>query len=79
MGVRGLTTFVSNHANRLLKDTRLKQQNLVIDGDALIWYLVGHYRIPHWCGGDCSLMYDAFTGFFSTLQKCELRCVVVFD
>lgn len=51
MGIRGLTTFISENPI-LLKPYELHDSYVIIDGDNLLYPLYFHNKINVVCGGD---------------------------
>uniref|UniRef100_A0A672HEQ9 Asteroid domain-containing protein n=1 Tax=Salarias fasciatus TaxID=181472 RepID=A0A672HEQ9_SALFA len=78
MGVHGLTSYVEGHRH-LLKDVKLRDSRLVIDGSSLYYRLYFNSGLDQQRGGD----YDQFSlrlqQFFSALKTCSIQPYVVLD
>ena len=78
MGVGGLTTFVDDN-NHLLKDHRLHDTRVIIDGNNLYHFLYFYHGICSRFGGDLDDFADSVTTYFNTLRTCNIQPYVVFD
>lgn len=77
MGVRGLTTYVAEHADRYLVPFELYNCNVVIDGDSLTCYL--YKSVNSAFGGDYDHYFRAVCNFFNTLNQCNVTPYVLLD
>lgn len=80
MGVRGLTTYIAQHADRYLDPYELADCNLVIDGDSLSSNL---YKWVSNCnsafGGNYDQYYRTICDFFAKLKQCNVTAYVLLD
>ncbi|XP_045215530.2 protein asteroid homolog 1-like [Mercenaria mercenaria] len=79
MGVRFLTSYISENDDKYLCDYDLQNTKLIIDGSSLIFFLYEHYKIPHQFGGDYDIFARRCKEFFNILTQCNVTPVVVFD
>jgi hypothetical protein len=80
MGIRGLTTFISNNPRTYLSDHRLHDCIIVIDGNNIssqlyVWYSKSNSAF----GGDYDRYYKCVYNFFTLLKICNVTPLVVFD
>ena len=78
MGVKGLTSFLDSNS-QFLTDFKLRDTKVIIDGNNLFHFLNDLYHVDNNYGGDYDCFALATTGFFSTLMKCNVTPVVLFD
>lgn len=80
MGVRGLTTYIAENADRYFEPYELHDCKLVIDGDSLSSQL---YKSSSECnsafGGDYDQYYRHICNFFKMLQQCSVEPYVLLD
>ncbi|XP_041104026.1 protein asteroid homolog 1-like isoform X2 [Polyodon spathula] len=78
MGIHGLTSYVRNNCNFFI-DTKLKNTNIIIDGNSLYYHLYFNsgFDIRH--GGDYDLFADLVRSFFKQLFLCHINPYVVLD
>ncbi|XP_006883384.1 PREDICTED: protein asteroid homolog 1 [Elephantulus edwardii] len=79
MGIRGLMSFVEDHRKELLRDVKLRDTRLVIDGYALFHWLSFHSDLELRYGGDYDSFADVAREFFETLSACGICPYVVLD
>lgn len=80
MGVRGLTTFIAQHANRYLDPHELHDCNLVIDGDNLCSQLYKQCdKGLSAFGGNYDDFFRNVVEFFAMLKKCNVTPYVLLD
>ncbi|RZF34787.1 hypothetical protein LSTR_LSTR007839 [Laodelphax striatellus] len=81
MGVRGLTTFISNNDKRYLKSHKLHNTHVIIDGNSLACQLFSlrGTRVYFAFGGDYDRYAQHVKEFFQMLSQCNVKPVVVFD
>lgn len=80
MGVRGLTTFIAQHASRYLDPHELHDCNLVIDGDNLCSQLYKQSdRGLSAFGGNYDEYFRTVVEFFGMLKKCNVTPYVLLD
>ena len=82
MGIPGLTSYVNNFSSvKLGKIVGSDLEQLVIDGNAFIFYIFRHYReqCPSLFGGQYSELRKAFEEFLSVLKRNNIRPYLVFD
>lgn len=77
MGVTGLFRVVNGHG--LLKDYKLTNSRLVIDGHNLGMNLYNKRNTPKTYGGDYTSFGKDVQSFFNNLKKCDVKPYVVFD
>lgn len=79
MGIPGLTRFMTGENQHLLKDFRLYDTSLLIDGNNVLHFLYHRLQVSCHFGGD----YDTFEveciHFFDQLAECNIRPFVVLD
>ena len=78
MGIRGLTTFIRNNFSDGWKWTEVKG-SLVIDGFSLTYTLHAQLHIDWIHGGQYKEYRDVLCRFFTALQSCDIRPMVMFD
>lgn len=80
MGVRGLTTYIAENADRYFEPFELHDCKLVIDGDSLSSQL---YKSSSQCnsafGGDYDQYYRHICNFFQMLKQCSVVPYVLLD
>lgn len=80
MGVRGLTTYIGQNADRYMDPFELHDCNLVIDGDSLSSNL---YKWVSNCnsafGGNYDQYYRTVCNFFEMLRQCNVVAYVLLD
>jgi hypothetical protein len=80
MGVKGLTTFIANQAERYLDPHELHDTNLVIDGDNLCSQIYKHSdRGLSAFGGNYDEFFRNVIEFFGILKKCNIVPYVLLD
>ena len=82
MGIPGLTSYVNNVSSvKLGGIVGSDLKHLVIDGNAFIYYIFGHYseQCPSLFGGQYGELRKAFEEFLSVLKRNNIRPLVVFD
>ncbi|XP_022192085.2 protein asteroid isoform X2 [Nilaparvata lugens] len=81
MGVRGLTTFISNNDKRYLRSYKLHDTHVIIDGNSLACQLFSlrGTRVYFAFGGDYDRYAQHVKEFFQMLSQCNVKPVVVFD
>ena len=80
MGVRGLTTFIAQHASRYLDPHELRDCNLVIDGDNLCTQLYKQCDSGLSAfGGNYDEYFRTVVEFFAMLRKCNVTPYVLLD
>ncbi|XP_062501108.1 protein asteroid homolog 1-like [Corticium candelabrum] len=79
MGIRGLTSYVSDIPAVWTLCTRLSNTKLIIDGNNLYLHLYRSSKLDMQCGGQYLEYYQLVRVFFSMLQKNELEAIVVLD
>lgn len=77
MGVRGLTTYIAENADRYLDAMELHDCNVVIDGDSLSCQL--YKSINSAFGGNYDDYFRAVCKFFRMLQQCNITSYVLLD
>ncbi|KAF4526072.1 hypothetical protein B566_EDAN007565 [Ephemera danica] len=80
MGIRGLTTFISNNSRTYLSSHKLHDCTIVIDGNNLasqlyVWFSKSNSAF----GGDYDRYYKCVRNFFLRLKECNITALVVFD
>lgn len=80
MGVIGLTKFISDRAETLLRPYELKDTYLIIDGCNLVWQFY-RMHMKNLCafGGDYDVLHYELKTFFMNLAKCNVKPIVIFD
>lgn len=80
MGVRGLTTYIGQNADRYMDPFELHDCNLIIDGDSLSSNL---YKWVSNCnsafGGNYDQYYRTVCNFFEMLRQCNVVAYVLLD
>lgn len=80
MGVRGLTSYIAQNAEKYLEPHELHDCDLVIDGDSLASNL---YSWQSQCnsafGGDYDQYFRCVVNFFVMLEKCNVTPYVLLD
>ncbi|GLV41471.1 asteroid [Carabus blaptoides fortunei] len=80
MGVRGLTTYIERNKEKYLRNHRLRDTHLVIDGNSLCAQL---YKYQSKCndvfGGDYDKFARCIEHFFTTLRQCNITAIVILD
>lgn len=80
MGVRGLTSYIAQNADKYLEPYELHDCNLVIDGDSLASNLYSwHSQCNSAFGGDYDQYYRCVVNFFAMLEKCNVTPYVLLD
>lgn len=81
MGIKGLTSFVENNSNSLMKNYELHDTDLVIDGESTAYQLYCHHFHPKNCcfTGDYDRYGMSIRSFFDLLIKCNIRPILIFD
>lgn len=77
MGVRGLTTYIAENADRYLDAMELHDCNVVVDGDSLSCQL--YKSINSAFGGNYDDYFRAVCKFFRMLQQCNVTAYVLLD
>lgn len=78
MGIAGLTTFIDEN-QQLLKDFRLHDTSLIIDGNNVYHFLYYYFQVSHHFGGDYDIFAAKCVFFFSQLTECNIKPFIVFD
>ncbi|KAK1173541.1 hypothetical protein AOXY_G3684 [Acipenser oxyrinchus oxyrinchus] len=78
MGIHGLTSYVGNNCHFFI-DTKLKNTNIIIDGNSLYHHLYFNYGIDKRHGGDYDMFADLARSFFKKLFLCHINPYVVLD
>lgn len=80
MGVRGLTSYIAQNADKYLESYELHDCNLVIDGDSLASNLYSwHSQCNSAFGGDYDQHFRCVVNFFAMLEKCNVTPYVLLD
>lgn len=80
MGVRGLTSYIAQNAEKYLEPYELHDCDLVIDGDSLASNLYSwHSQCNSAFGGDYDQYYRCVVDFFAMLKKCNVTPYVILD
>lgn len=80
MGIRGLHSYVLEHASKTLEWHKLRNRNLIIDGNNLAHFLYDECSgINAYFGGDYDKYANFVQKFFEGLQKCNVKVIVVMD
>ncbi|XP_027222682.1 protein asteroid [Penaeus vannamei] len=80
MGIRGLHSYVLEHASKTLEWHKLHNRNLIIDGNNLAHFLYDECSgINAYFGGDYDKYANFIQKFFEGLQKCNVKVIVVMD
>lgn len=77
MGVRGLTTYIAENADRYLDPLELHDCNVVIDGDSLSCQL--YKSINSAFGGNYDHYFRVVCNFFEMLKQCNVTSYVLLD
>lgn len=77
MGVQGLTTIVSNYAEKIFRHKKLKNTNIVIDGKSMIFFMYETRNLQH--GGDYDVFAKKVQKFFSCLLLHKIEPYIVLD
>lgn len=77
MGVRGLTTYIAENADRYLNSIELHDCNLVIDGDSLSSNLYKNCNSAF--GGNYDHYFRIVVSFFEMLKQCNITPYVLLD
>ncbi|XP_061198279.1 protein asteroid homolog 1-like [Saccostrea echinata] len=78
MGISGLTTFMDDNLH-LLKEWRLHDTKVVIDGNNLYHLIFYNNHVDFLHGGDYDQYARKIKEFFTLLQSCNIQPYVVFD
>ncbi|CAL4189691.1 unnamed protein product, partial [Meganyctiphanes norvegica] len=80
MGVRGLLTYVQEHASAALEWHKLHGRHVIIDGNNLAFTIFHDGTgLNAAFGGDYDKYARYIEDFFKRLQECEVTCHVVMD
>ncbi|KAJ6645810.1 Protein asteroid [Pseudolycoriella hygida] len=80
MGVRGLTSYIAENAEKYLEPYELHDCDLVIDGDSLASNLYSwHSQCNSAFGGDYDQYSRCVVNFFGMLEKCNVTPYVLLD
>lgn len=80
MGVRGLTSYIAQNAEKYLEPYELHDCSLVIDGDSLASNLYSwHSQCNSAFGGDYDQYFRCVVNFFAMLEKCNVTPYVLLD
>ncbi|XP_047482912.1 protein asteroid-like [Penaeus chinensis] len=80
MGIRGLHSYVLEHASKTLEWHKLHNRNLIIDGNNLAHFLYDECSgINAYFGGDYDKYANFVQKFFEGLKKCNVKVIVVMD
>lgn len=80
MGIRGLTTFISNHSYQYLDNYELHDTHLIIDGNNIASHLYKWHCKSNDCfGGDYDKYAHVVRKFFSILSECNVVPLIIFD
>ncbi|KAG4070084.1 hypothetical protein HA402_013744 [Bradysia odoriphaga] len=80
MGVRGLTSYIAQNAEKYLEPYELHDCDLVIDGDSLASNLYSwHSQCNSAFGGDYDQYFRCVVNFFAMLEKCNVTPYVLLD
>lgn len=80
MGVRGLTSYIAQNAEKYLEPHELHDCDLVIDGDSLASNLYSwHSQCNSAFGGDYDQYFRCVVNFFEMLEKCNVTAYVLLD
>ncbi|KAF5281238.1 hypothetical protein FQA39_LY05124 [Lamprigera yunnana] len=79
MGVRGLTTFIAHRSDSYLRNYRLHDTYLVIDGNSIAANLYQNHRRNDCFGGDYDKYEGAICRFFDVLLQCNITPLIVLD
>lgn len=78
--VRGITNFIQQSPNQLLRPHKLRNTYLIIDGKNISFQLhLQNSRGREFFGGDYDSYARCVTAFFDALIKCQITPIVVFD
>lgn len=77
MGVRGLTTYIADNADRYLDSMELHDCNLIIDGDSLCCQL--NKLTNSAFGGNYDHFFRTMVNFFEMLKQCNITAYVLLD
>lgn len=77
MGVRGLTTYIADNADRYLDPMELHDCNLIIDGDSLCCQLCKMKNAAF--GGNYDHFFRTIVNFFEMLKQCNITAYVLLD
>ena len=78
MGIKSFSTFIDNKPH-LLKDWKLHDCKVVIDGNNLSHFLYHYFAVRCQSGGDYDTFADRVRYYFTTLRCCDVTPIVVFD
>ncbi|XP_030761451.1 protein asteroid-like [Sitophilus oryzae] len=80
MGVRGLTTFINNRSHLYLKEYKLHDCKVVLDGNSIASNLYKwHCKCNDCFGGDYDKFANVIYSFFDLLRQCNITPYVIFD
>lgn len=80
MGIFGLTTYIAENSSEFLKDHKLHNCSILIDGNAAASIIYSHYtKCIHAFGGDYDKFANSVIGFIELLRKCNVSPCFVFD
>ncbi|KAG5876540.1 hypothetical protein JTB14_010311 [Gonioctena quinquepunctata] len=80
MGIRGLTTFISNNSNILMENHELHDTDVVFDGDSLLHHLYSVTKESNECfGGDYDKFANTIYDFFKILSDCKITPYIIID
>ncbi|KAK5646853.1 hypothetical protein RI129_005317 [Pyrocoelia pectoralis] len=80
MGIRGLTTFIAQRSDSYLRQHKLHDTYLVIDGNSLAANLYQINRTKNDCfGGDYNKFERTICKFFDLLSQCNIIPLIVLD
>ncbi|KAK7500338.1 hypothetical protein BaRGS_00008561 [Batillaria attramentaria] len=78
MGIHGLTSFIDNNPH-LLKDCRLHDCRVVIDGNNFYHFLYFYCNVRFQFGGDYDTFQRKIAMIFSLFKSCNIEPFVIFD
>lgn len=80
MGVFGLTSYISKNESEFLKDHKLHNCSILIDGNAAASLIYSHYtKCIHAFGGDYDKFAYCVKEFVALLRKCNIYACFIFD
>ncbi|KAJ8675445.1 hypothetical protein QAD02_011231 [Eretmocerus hayati] len=79
MGIPGLASYVENYSYDFLRDYKLHNQPLVIDGSSTFFQLYIASKCDYMYGGNYSKYADIVNRFFTNLLECGVVPIIIFD
>lgn len=80
MGVRGLATFIARNSDEYFRKYELHDTYLVLDGNCIACHLYKwHSKCNDCFGGDYDKYANIIYKFFSLLEECNIKPLVIFD